>query len=82
MTRPTMEDLYYKEKGGKLAPCGRGRRDDNHPQRLRSSGGTRVPKLSRAGRLDCDVWLIHLTGEEFPSDCMGARHLAQSIVRG
>jgi hypothetical protein len=39
-------------------------------------------KLSRAGKLDCDVWLVHLTGEEFPSDCMGARHLAQSIVEG
>ena len=29
-------------------------------------------ELSRAGRLDCDIWLVHLTGEEFPSDCMGA----------
>jgi hypothetical protein len=28
------------------------------------------------------VWLVHLTGEEFPSDCMGARHLAQTIVEG
>ena len=39
-------------------------------------------ELSRAGRLACDVWLVHLTGEEFPSDCMGARHLARSIVEG
>jgi hypothetical protein len=38
--------------------------------------------LSRAGRLDCDVWLIHLTGEEFPADCMGARHLTQRLVEG
>jgi hypothetical protein len=28
------------------------------------------------------VWLVHLTGEEFPSDCMGARHLAQRLVEG
>ena len=34
-------------------------------------------ELSRRGQLGCDVWLVHLTGEEFPSDCMGARHLAQ-----
>ncbi len=34
------------------------------------------------GQLGCDVWLVHLTGEEFPSDCMGARHLAQGIVEG
>ena len=39
-------------------------------------------ELSRAGRLACDVWLVHLTGEEFPSDCMGARHLAQWLVEG
>jgi hypothetical protein len=39
-------------------------------------------ELSRAGRLGCDVWLVHLTGEEFPSDCLGARHLARSLVEG
>jgi hypothetical protein len=30
--------------------------------------------------LERDIWLVHLTGEEFPSDCMGARHLAQALV--
>lgn len=39
-------------------------------------------KLSREGKLGCAVWLVHLTGEEFPSDCMGARDLAQSLVEG
>src|SRR5205085_3660016 len=39
-------------------------------------------ELSRAGRLACDVWLIHLTGEEFPADCLGARHLTRSLVQG
>lgn len=38
--------------------------------------------LSREGRLACDVWLIHLTGEEFPADCLGARHLAQQLAEG
>src|SRR5205085_7821627 len=27
-----------------------------------------------------DIWLVHLTGEEFPSDCMGARALCQAVV--
>jgi hypothetical protein len=36
--------------------------------------------MSKAGRLTCDVWLVHLTGEEFPSDCMGARALCQALV--
>jgi hypothetical protein len=39
-------------------------------------------ELGRAGRLGCDVWLVHLTGEEFPADCLGARHLAQCLVEG
>src|SRR4029077_1270300 len=38
--------------------------------------------LSREGKLVCDVWLIHLTGEEFPADCLGARHLARKVVEG
>jgi hypothetical protein len=32
--------------------------------------------------LGCDIWLIHLTGEEFPADCLGARHLSQWLVEG
>jgi hypothetical protein len=39
-------------------------------------------ELSRTGRLGCDVWLVHLTGEEFPADCLGARHLAECLVEG
>src|SRR5205823_2685406 len=36
----------------------------------------------KQGRLGCDVWLVHLTGEEFPADCLGARHLSQALVEG
>jgi hypothetical protein len=32
--------------------------------------------------LGCDVWLIHLTGEEFPADCLGARYLCQCLLEG
>ncbi len=38
--------------------------------------------MSREGELDCDIWLVHLTGEEFPSDCLGARHLCEQLVKG
>ena len=38
--------------------------------------------MSKAGRLGCDVWLVHLTGEEFPADCLGARALTQRLVEG
>lgn len=78
-----MEDLYYKEKGGKLARVAAAGADDNHSATAALMLAAPVfLKLSRAGKLACDVWLLHLTGEEFPADCMGARHLAQSIVEG
>ncbi|HWY86036.1 MAG TPA: M28 family peptidase, partial [Gemmataceae bacterium] len=38
--------------------------------------------MSKQGQLGCDVWLVHLTGEEFPADCLGARHLTQALVEG
>src|SRR4029078_6182443 len=36
--------------------------------------------MIRRGELGCDVWLVHLTGEEFPSDCLGARAMTERIV--
>jgi hypothetical protein len=78
-----MEDLYYKERGGTLARVAAAGADDNHSATAALMLAAPVfLKLSRAGKLNCDVWLVHLTGEEFPSDCMGARHLAQSLVEG
>jgi hypothetical protein len=76
-----MEDLYYKERGGTLARVSAVGADDN----LSATAAlmTAAPvflRLSKAGKLNCDVWLVHLTGEEFPADCMGARHLAELLV--
>jgi hypothetical protein len=76
-----MEDLYYKESGGKLARVAASGSDDNHSATAALMLGAPVfLDLSRSGQLECDVWLVHLTGEEFPADCMGARHLAQRVV--
>jgi len=76
-----MEDLYYKESGGNLARVAAHGADDNHSATAALMLGAPVfMELSRAGQLECDVWLVHLTGEEFPADCMGARHLARHIV--
>ncbi|HEX4450018.1 MAG TPA: M28 family peptidase [Kofleriaceae bacterium] len=76
-----MEDVYYKESGGDLlrAPaCGA---DDNHSATtaLLLCAEQLLP-LAKAGKLERDVWLIHLTGEEFPPDCLGARALCQGLV--
>jgi len=76
-----MEDVYYEESGGDLlrAPaCGA---DDNHSATtaLLLAAEQLLP-LSRAGLLERDVWLVHLTGEEYPGDCMGARALCRAFV--
>jgi hypothetical protein len=76
-----MEDVFYPESGGdalRAPACGA---DDNHSATtaLLLAAEQLLP-LSRVGRLARDVWLVHLTGEEFPSDCLGARALGQALV--
>jgi hypothetical protein len=78
-----MEDRYDKARGGNGARLAAAGADDNHSATVALMlGATIFLELSRKGQLGCDVWLVHLTGEEFPSDCMGARHLAQNVVEG
>jgi hypothetical protein len=78
-----MEDVYgYRPEpisdGARLAARGA---DDNHSATAALMlGAASFMELSRAGLLDRDIWLVHLTGEEFPSDCLGARDLAQRFV--
>ncbi len=78
-----MADRYEKEYGGKgarVAACGA---DDNHSATAALMLAAPIfLDLSKKGKLGCDVWLIHLTGEEFPADCLGARHLTQALVEG
>jgi hypothetical protein len=77
-----MEDCYEPERGGKGARLAAAGADDNHSATAALMLGAPVfLALSRAGRLACDVWLVHLTGEEFPADCMGARYLCQQVVQ-
>ncbi|MEI8078250.1 MAG: M28 family peptidase, partial [bacterium] len=76
-----MEDLYDRERGGDGARVAAAGADDNH-----SATSTLLQaapiflRLAKEGKLERDVWLLHLTGEEFPSDCMGARHFAQTLI--
>jgi hypothetical protein len=78
-----MEDHFATQpdgKGPRLAAAGA---DDNHSATVALMLGAPVfLELSRRGKLACDIWLIHLTGEEFPADCLGARHLTQKLVEG
>ncbi len=78
-----MEDIYYKDQGGSGARLAAPGADDNHSATAALMRAAPIfCDLSREGKLGCDIWLIHLTGEEFPSDCLGARNLCQQLVEG
>lgn len=78
-----MEDVYYKGRGGSGARIAAAGADDNHSATSALMLAAPVLcRLSREGKLGCDVWLVHLTGEEFPSDCLGARNLCSQLVEG
>jgi hypothetical protein len=78
-----MEDKYHKELGGRgarIAACGA---DDNHSATAAMMLAAPIfLEMSKGGHLGCDIWLVHLTGEEFPADCLGARALTQRLVEG
>ena len=78
-----MEDRLRKARGGSGARLAAAGADDNHSATAALMLAAPIfLELSRAGKLGCDVWLVHLTGEEFPSDCMGARHPGPGVVEG
>jgi Zn-dependent M28 family amino/carboxypeptidase len=76
-----MEDKYDKNRGGggaRLAACGA---DDNHSATAAMMLAAPIfLRMSREGKLGCDIWLVHLTGEEFPADCLGARALTERLL--
>ncbi len=76
-----MEDVYNKSSGGFGARIAAAGADDNCSATATLLQAAPVfLKLAKEGLLERDIWLVHLTGEEFPSDCMGSRHLAQALV--
>ncbi len=76
-----MEDLYYESSGGDGARIGAHGADDNDSATATLLQGAPIfLQLAKEGKLERDVWLIHLTGEEFPSDCMGARVFCQALI--
>ncbi len=78
-----MADRYEPGCGGvgaRIAACGA---DDNHSATAAMMLAAPVfLEMSRKGLLERDVWLVHLTGEEFPADCLGARALTRHLIEG
>jgi Zn-dependent M28 family amino/carboxypeptidase len=78
-----MEDIYYKEQGGSGARLASAGADDNLSATAALMRAAPIfCELSQEEKLGCDIWLVHLTGEEFPSDCLGARNLCQQLIEG
>lgn len=78
-----MTDKYDRTCGGvgaRIAACGA---DDNHSATAAMMLAAPIfLDMSKRGKLACDIWLVHLTGEEFPADCLGARALTQKLIEG
>jgi len=78
-----MEDVFDASLGGTGARLAAPGADDNCSATATLLRAAEVfLELARDGRLERDVWLLHLTGEEFPSDCLGARHFCQAVAAG
>ena len=76
-----MEDKFGKRKSGRGPRLAAPGADDNHSATAALMLAAPIfLQLSREGKLGCDIWLVHLTGEEFPADCLGARHLCERLV--
>ncbi len=76
-----MEDFYHDYSGGDGSRIAAAGADDNASATATLLQAAPILlKLAKEGKLERDVWLIHLTGEEFPSDCMGARKFCQALV--
>ena len=75
------EDRYYRNRGGTGARIAARGADDNHSATATLLLAAPIfLKLSKEGKLERDVWLLHLTGEEFPADCLGARNFCEALV--
>jgi hypothetical protein len=76
-----MEDIFDTNIGGTGARLSAAGADDNHSATSMLLQATPIfLQLAKKGKLERDVWLLHLTGEEFPSDCMGARYFCEAVL--
>jgi hypothetical protein len=76
-----MADWYEKQQGGTGARLSAAGADDNCSATAALMLACPVfLELSRQRRLACDVWLVHLTGEEYPAEGLGTCHLCQALV--
>ena len=67
------EDVYHRT-GERVSVPGA---DDNATA---TAALLRAAEVLRTVQPQRTIWLVHLTGEEFPADCLGARHLVSTLL--
>lgn len=78
-----MEDYYDKAQGGFGARLAAPGADDNCSATATLLLAAPIfLDMSRAGQLECDIWLLHLTGEEYPAAGLGACQFCRRLVEG
>jgi hypothetical protein len=78
-----MHDHYDRAEGGTGARLAAQGSDDNCSATAALMLGARpFLELSKRGELDCDVWLLHLTGEEYPAEGLGTCRMCQWLIEG
>jgi Peptidase family M28 len=78
-----MYDHYDRHEGGYGARLSAPGADDNcSATAALMLGAQAFLDLSRQGKLACDIWLLHLTGEEYPAEGLGACRVCQWLVEG
>ncbi len=78
-----MYDHYDRHEGGYGARLSAPGADDNcSATAALMLGAHAFLDLSRQGKLACDIWLLHLTGEEYPAEGLGACRMCQWLVEG
>lgn len=78
-----MEDFYDKKQGGAGARLAAPGADDNASATATLLLAAPIfLEMSRSNRLDCDIWLLHLTGEEYPAAGLGACQFCRQLVEG
>ncbi len=76
-----MADVYDPAIGGSGARISAAGADDNDSATATLLQAAPVYlSMAKEGKLERDIWLLHLTGEEFPSDCLGARHFCKAMM--
>ncbi len=78
-----MHDCYDRSEGGTGARLAAQGSDDNCSATAALMLGAKpFLELSKQGKLDCDIWLLHLTGEEYPAEGLGTCRMCQWLIEG